>query len=303
MPEHSGSRLISVQFVALALTWGASFLCIKIALEGMNPTQVMLGRLLFGALVLTAVMLISRRPWPRGWKIWRSLLVIVVFLAVIPYTLYAWAGQHIPSALSSIYNATAPIATMVITLMILPEEKLNRSRTVGLILGAFGVVVLAAPWNMSFDGSEADILLAQLACLGANVCFAISFVLQRKLLRGGTHDPTSIAASQIVLSAGLGLILAPVIGGFEPVQLSPEVLLNIVLLGALGTGVAYIWLNNIIAAWGSTRASTVTYVTPVVGVVLGAVVLGEVLHWNEPVGGVIILLGVLFSQGLLRSQR
>jgi drug/metabolite transporter (DMT)-like permease len=172
----------------------------------------------------------------------------------------------------------------------------------GLIVGSVGVVVIAAPWNISFEGSGADQLLAQLACLGANACYAISYVLQRRLLRGGQYDPTSIAASQILLAALLGLLLAPLIGGLEPVQLSVPVVVSLALLGMLGTGLAYIWVNNIIVTWGPTPASTVTYVTPVVGVVLGIVVLGETLHWNEPVGGVIILLGVLLTQGVLRSR-
>jgi drug/metabolite transporter (DMT)-like permease len=75
-----------------------------------------------------------------------------------------------------------------------------------------------------------------------------------------------------------------------------------VALGALGTGMAYVWNTRVVVAWGAQRASTVTYLTPVVGVLLGIVVLGERLHWYEPVGGVLVVLGVVVAQRASRRD-
>lgn len=74
-------------------------------------------------------------------------------------------------------------------------------------------------------------------------------------------------------------------------------------LGVLGTGFAYIWYNRILRDWGPARASTVTYLTPVVGVLLGVAVLGESVHWNQPLGGLIVVIGVLASQGRVPGVR
>jgi len=74
-------------------------------------------------------------------------------------------------------------------------------------------------------------------------------------------------------------------------------------LGCLGTGIAYVWNQNALRAWGPTRASTVTYITPVVGVVLGVIVLGEHVTWNEPVGALVVFAGILLAQGRLRLSR
>ena len=71
----------------------------------------------------------------------------------------------------------------------------------------------------------------------------------------------------------------------------------------LGTGLAYIWNINVLRAWGPTGTSTVTYVTPVVGVALGVLLLGERFSWHEPVGRVLVLLGILLAQGRLRLGR
>ncbi|MET7331975.1 DMT family transporter [Nonomuraea sp. NPDC005650] len=294
---------VGAQFVALAIVWGASFLFIKVSLEGLSPAQVMVGRLALGGIFLAAVMLATRRRWPRDVRTWGSLAVISVFLCVAPFLLYAWAGQYIPSGLSSIYNATTPIAALLVSLIVLPDERLTRARTAGLLIAAVGVVVVAAPWSTVGEAHGGPLFLAQLACLGANLCYGIGFVLSRRLLRTNRYDPTTIAAGQIVLAAAIGLVLAPFIGGFEPVLASPSVVTGLLALGVIGTGLAYIWNTRVIAAWGATAASTVTYVTPVVGVILGILVLGETIHWNEPAGGLLVILGILISQGRLTPRR
>ena len=98
------------------------------------------------------------------------------------------------------------------------------------------------------------------------------------------------------------LVLTPVIA-LEPVELDWAVAGSLLALGVLGTGLAYIWNINVLRAWGPTGTSTVTYVTPVVGVALGVVLLGERFSWHEPVGAVLVLVGILFAQGRIRMPR
>ncbi len=74
-------------------------------------------------------------------------------------------------------------------------------------------------------------------------------------------------------------------------------------LGTLGTGLAYVWLTNIVSGWGATNAATVTYLTPLVGVVLGVVLLGETVAWNQPAGALVVVLGIAISQDLLTRRR
>ena len=105
----------------------------------------------------------------------------------------------------------------------------------------------------------------------------------------------------IGIAAAIMVLLTPVLV-LTPVTLDPWIVVSILLLGCLGTGVAYIWNQNTVRAWGPTRASTVTYITPLVGVVLGVIVLGEHLSWNEPVGALIVFLGILLAQNRLRRR-
>lgn len=297
----TGSTLAA--YLALALTWGASFLLIKTALQGMSPGQVVLGRLLIGAVTLVALMTAIRRRWPRAARLWGHLALVGLFLCVLPFLLFAWAGQFLPSGLSAILNATTPIMTMLVTTAALPQERLTRTQAAGVLLGAAGVAVVVGPWRLFADPALLGSFPAQLACLAATACYGIAFTYLRRFVVG-THeyDALAISAVQVSLAAAIMLLAAP-LAATGPLRLDLPVAASIVLLGALGTGFAYIWNTLIVERWGGVAASTVTYLTPLTGVVLGALVLGESLHWNEPAGGVVVVLGILASQGRLPLGR
>lgn len=290
------------KFLALATMWGASFLFIRVGLEGLSPTQVVLGRLVVGALTLAAIMAVTRRRWPRERRVLGHLFVLGLLICVVPFLLFAWAGQHIPSGLSSIYNATTPIMTLLISLVALPTERLTAVRSVALVLAAAGVVVIAAPWQLTTASVGEHYYTAQLAALGATACYGTGFVYMRRFLTGHHYDGVTVAATQVGLAAGVMVAVAPFVAR-GPVDLSPAVVGSVLALGALSTGIAYAWNTEIVRAWGATLASTVTYLTPVVGVVLGALVLHERLTVNQPVGAAIVILGILVGQGHLRQLR
>lgn len=293
---------ITARYVALASVWGSSFLLMKVAITGVSPIQLVFARLLFGAIVLSVVMAVTRRRWPRGRVVWGHLLVVSLTLCVIPFTLFAWASQFLPSGLSSIFNATTPIMTMLVSLALLPSERLSAARAIGVIIAAIGVIVLAAPWTITGDVLGGRQLLAQGACLVATTSYGVAYAYMRRFLQGSDLDAPTIAAGQVTLGAGITALMMPFVGR-DPVTLSLPVIFSLIALGALCTGVAYIWNTEVVRAWGATLASTVTYVTPVVGVVLGILVLHEALHWNEPVGAALVVLGILASQGRLTPKR
>lgn len=295
------SIALGAQYLGAAAVWGASFMFIKVAVGGLSPAQVVLGRLGFGALTLAVIMLVTRRAWPRGVRVWLHLTAIGAVMCVALFLLFSWAAQSLPSALSSIFNATTPIATMLVALAVLPEERLTKLKTAAFIVAAAGVVLVADPWSDIVSGATNQAnLLAQLACLGGTACYGLGFAYTRRFMRGYDYDATTVSASQIGAGAVIILLLTPFIGSTPTPTLSVSVVASIVLLGGVGTGFAYIWYTNVINAWGATIASTVTYLTPVGGVLLGVAVLDETIEWNEVLGGGVIILGVLISQGRLR---
>jgi drug/metabolite transporter (DMT)-like permease len=293
-PVRNGS--IAARFVLLALVWGASFLLIKVGDSGLSPAQVVFARLGFGALALGIVLAVTRSSLPRGWRTWGHLAVLAITLCVMPFLLFAVAEQYVSSGLASILNATTPLMTMLVTVLALPEEKLNTGRVLGLLLGFLGVITLTGPWQGGGGGS----LLAELACLGATISYGIGFVYLRRFITPLRLPAATVGFGQVLIGTVLVALSLPWTRLPAP-HLNVSIVLAMVALGAVGTGIAYVWNTAIVAAWGAVNGAAVTYLIPIVGVVLGIVVLHEPLRWNEPVGAVLVILGVLAAHGRLRK--
>jgi drug/metabolite transporter (DMT)-like permease len=298
----ASKTLVTLQFLGMGLIWGASFLFMKIALDGVSFGQVAWSRLVLGGLTLGLIVL-AKRPrvqngpvLPRQPAVWLHFLVIAISGCVIPHLLFAWAEQFVSSSLASIYNAVTPIMTAIMATLAFRVEKLVRAQVTGIVLGIIGVVVIIGPWQYS---SLTGDFWGQLACLGSAVCYGFTFGYTRRFLSGRPIAGSTFAFLNIGIAGVIMLLLTPVLA-WSPVTLTVPIVLCLLALGALGTGVAYIWNINVLRAWGPTNASTVTYVTPVVGVALGVLVLAETFSWHEPAGAVLVLVGILLTQKRLR---
>jgi drug/metabolite transporter (DMT)-like permease len=293
------SASIVLQFVGMGLVWGASFLFMKVALDGVTFFQVAWSRLVFGGLTLGLIVLLTRSRMPREPVVYLHFLVIAITNCVVPHLAFAWAEQYVSSGLASIYNAVTPIATALMVTLAFRVERLNRGQVLGIAIGIAGVVAIIAPWQ--HDGFSGN-LAGQLACLLAAVCYGFSFGYIRTFLSHRPIPGVSFAFLNIGVAGAIMLVLTPVIA-WQPVRLDAPIVASLLTLGVLGTGVAYIWHINVLRAWGPTNASTVTYITPVVGVLLGVLVLGETFSLNQPLGAALVLVGILFTQQRIRLAR
>ncbi|BDI23599.1 DMT family transporter [Herbiconiux sp. L3-i23] len=309
-PTPTRGVATAAKFVGMGLIWGASFLFMKVALEGTTFVQVFWTRLVLGALALGAVMLVTRSPLPRSPKMWGHFAVVGLVGCVLPYGFFAWAEQYVTSGIASILNATTPIMTALMVTLAFKVERLTREQVLGIGLGVVGVIVIIGPWR--FAGTEAAAPLTefagQIACVLAALCYGVTFSYLRKFVTPTGVSARTTAFMQIFAGAVIVLVFTPWVVT-SPVELDWGIVLSLLVLGVLGTGVAYLWNIDVLMAWGPTAVSTVTYLTPVVGVLLGVLVLGETLSWHEPVGAVLVLIGILFAQrrltmpaGLLRRR-
>jgi drug/metabolite transporter (DMT)-like permease len=292
------SRASLIRLGALAVLWGSGFLFIKIALEGMSPIQIVLGRLVAAAVVMVPVMVYRKEHLPRRLVPWAHLTVMAVVTNIAPYFLFAWGEQHITSSLAGVLNATTPLFTLLLAVGT-HTERLTAPRLAGLTLGFLGVVVLAAPWQ---DGGLSSSLLGISAALLASACYAASYVYARRFLSDGELSPLVLSSGQMIAGAVLLVLLAPAVAR-EPVSLTTNVVTSVIVLGVLGTGIAYVLNYRLIADEGATAASTVTYLIPIVAVLLGLAVLGEPVAWSLAAGAVIVLVGVAVSEGRLSRRR
>ncbi|HWB35421.1 MAG TPA: DMT family transporter, partial [Rugosimonospora sp.] len=150
-------------YLALALIWGCSFLFIGVGVTQLHPAYVTLARLAIGAFTLLAICAATRTRLPRDPRLWAHLLVVAAIMNAAPFSLFAFGEQRVSSILAGIWNATTPLVTLVVLLVVLPQERPTRRRVAGLVLGFVGVLVVLGVWQ----GVGGTALTGQLMCFAA----------------------------------------------------------------------------------------------------------------------------------------
>ena len=284
-------------YLALGLVWGCSFIFIKLGLEFLTPFGVAFGRCALGAFALVVYAKAKNIALPTNKSIWMKLWVVALLLNVIPGILFAYAEVHVTSELSGIINATTPLATLIVMLLAFRQEKIRSEQVYGLIVGGIGVLVVLGIWNGIGDNQ----LTGVIALLAAVTCYGISFPYTRKNIIPLGLRPEALATTQLITAAATLLPFYLYDGIAEDkYELGP--VLAMIALGVFGSGFAYIWNFSIIAAAGSSIASTVTYLTPVVAVFVGWLFLGENISWHEPAGALLVIIGAAWSQGRFKRK-
>lgn len=279
-------------YLALGLVWGCSFIFIKLGLEFLTPFGVAFVRCALGAITLLIVVKLMRINLPKEKSTWYKLWVVAMLLNVAPGILFAYAQLHVTSVLAGIINATTPLATLGVMLIAFREEKLKAEQIYGLLLGGLGVMVVLGIW----EGIGDNQLTGVIALLIAVTCYGISFPYSKRNIIPLGLKPEAAATTQLIMAA-ITLLPFYLYDGISQNNYRPVNIFAMLALGILGSGFAYIWNFSIIAAAGSSIASSVTYLTPVVAVFVGWLFLGEVIVWHEPVGALLVILGAAVSQG------
>jgi len=283
-------------FFALALIWGSSYLFIKVGVEELHPLHLTLFRVTIGAGTLLVILLATRDRLPRDLRLWAHLFVIAGVGVALPFTLFGYGEQRVDSTLAGLWNATTPLVVLPMAVLVFRTERLSVDKVIGLLLGFSGVLVLLGIWQ-GVDGTQ---LTGQMMCFAAAACYGFAIPYQKRFTTGGSESGVAVACTQLILATAQMAVLAPLFAGAPPAlwALSGHVVASVLALGALGTGIAFVFMFRSIRLAGASTASMVTYIIPLVATVVGVVVLGERLEWYQPAGGLIVLAGVAVSQGL-----
>ena len=282
-------------YLALGVVWGCSFIFIKLGLEFLTPFGVAFGRCALGALTLLAWAKYKRIALPKSKKMLLHLWVVSLLLNVIPGILFALAQTEVTSILAGIINAVTPLMTLLAIMVVTRNEKPKLHQVVGILIGFTGVLTVLGAWKGLGDNP----LWAILILLAAVTCYGFSFPYSRRYVLPHKLAPESIAAGQVTLGA-LTLLPFFIYNGVEKYEYQTAPVLAMIALGVFGSGFAYIWNFKVMAVAGSAIASSVTYLTPVVAVIVGVIFLQEKIHWYEPVGALIVLLGAAIGQNRIK---
>lgn len=285
-------------FATLGFAWGSSYLWIKIGVETLPPFTLIAARLAIAALLLGVVLRLTGLTLPRERRAYGHLLVMATVNIALPFFLITWGEQSIDSALASILNSTVPLFTIVLAALALHDEAITVNRLVGLVLG-FGGVVLLTSRNLAGAGDSS--LWGELAIVGSSISYAAGAVYARRNVRG--LSPMIPAFFQVffalLITGSLALLLE------RPWELSPspDAGAAILWLGLLGSGLAYPIFFRLLRSWGPTRTSLVAYVLPVVGILLGVIVLRESVDARVLGGTAFIVGGVALVNSRYGARR
>ncbi len=276
-------------FILLGLIWSSSFLWIRIALDEVGPITLVAYRVAFGLLFGVIVILIQREKLPRTLKEWIPLLLLGLTNLAIPFFLISWGQLYIDSGVASILDATVPLFTIVVAHFMLHDDKMTIYKTLGLLMGFAGVMIL-----MSKDiGASSSSIMGQIAVILASVFYAGSSIYARKFTEntsGIFRSMGPLVSASIVMWIAAFLLEAPI-----KIPALSITWIALFWLGVFGSGVAFILLYYLIHEIGPTRATMVTYLFPLGGVTLGVIFLDEKLTWQILTGAVLIVLSLVVA--------
>lgn len=245
---------------------------------------------MLGSATLLLACLGSGRRLPADRATWGHIVVAAFFCNALPFAMFSVGQQTIDSGVAGVLNATTPLWSLVIGVIIGTERGLRPVRLAGLLLGFAGVVLIFAPWR-----TAGPVGWGVLAIVVAAASYAVGFAYMGRHLVGKGIATISLSAAQLIAATGLTALTLPA-GGLTSVTVGPTTLVAVVILGVVATGVTFHLTYRSIAAEGATNTAAVGYLLPVVSVALGAAVLDEDLGPRVVLGMAIVLIGVALTR-------
>ncbi|MDH0356034.1 DMT family transporter [Morganella sp. GD04133] len=280
-------------FAFLGIIWGTNFIFMRQASEWISPVQIVFLRVLCGFVPIAVMAWMQKAVRREHLKYTGHFLVMALLATVIYYWAFASGTSLLLSGVSGVLSGAIPLFSFIVAAIFLRQEKITVLRLCGLMLGFAGVILIAKPWQVS--GESISLAGVGYMILGS-LSVGISFVYAKKFLADKQIAPLALTTYQIGLALLILACITPFTGITAIAQDSTASLGLIIGLGLLGTGVAYLTYYYLILNLGAVVASSVTYIPPVVALLVGFLAANEQLGVTEILSMVLIMSGVFLLQ-------
>lgn len=282
-------------FLAVALTWGSSFLLVKLIIDEFSPLGITFIRSSAGALVLLAIVARKRLALPRTPIHLFHIGVVSLLLGVAPTLMVSFGAKGISSSVGGVLSASIPTATVIATLTFFPSQRATRNQMLGVAMGLVGIALISEVMSGVGTNEPRSILLV----LAATMCYGLGLPYSKRYVLTMPYSGYALAATQVLIAA---VVLLPFTFIFDttvgPVTASGVAYM--LTLGIFGSGFAFVWNLRVVELAGSTIASSVAYLTPIVAAVLGFLVLDETLTPVQILGIAIVVVSSAIVQERIR---
>jgi len=274
-------------FVVMSLIWGATWIATKAGIAAVPPFFFGAARYILVSAVLVFVVRDLRAVFAG-----RALRLIVSGMLVVvgTYAFIYWGMQFVASGVSGVVNMSMNPVCLFGLAILLGQERPTWRHALALVLGVGGLMLLFSG-KATLTGSTME-LWGGAALVAGSLCYCLGSVLSRPLLEQVT--PLQLTAAQGLVGAvgltALSLLFEPVSGATFAALATPAPLAGVLFLVIAGTFIAYIIFLRLMRDWGASRAGLYSFVSPVVALILGAIVFGEPLTWREMTGAAIMLM-------------
>lgn len=287
----SEKSLIVIGFILISIIWGSTWLVIKIGLESIPPFYGIAIRFTIASVILFLIMRLRGESFPLD----RTSIFIYLNLAVLsfsfPFALVYWGEQYIASGLASILFAAYPFVVAIGSHLFLPTERLNIFKTTGIVLGFTGVILFF--WSDIHIGENS--MWGMAAIIGSTIMQGSSLVILKRI--NHPISPTALSFGGMAIGILIMYPMAFLFEDFSSLRFDEKGIGSILYLGTLGTVVTFIVYYWLLKRVEIIYLSLVSFITPILAVILGAIILHESLTPRIFSGSALVLLGILIANG------
>jgi drug/metabolite transporter (DMT)-like permease len=287
----SEKLMIALGFALVSLIWGSTWLAIKIGLESVPPLFAVAIRFTLATIILFVIMKARRERLPMHRRAISLYVAVALLTYSFPFALVYWGEQYIPSGLASILFAVYPFVVAIGSHFFIEGERMNVLKMSGILLGFAGVTMIF--WSDLQAGGASG--WGMIGILASTLMQGASLIVLKRM--GKEISTTSITLGGMTFGIVILYFLAFLFEDFRQIHFDAKGIGSIVYLGTFGsvvTFLTYYWLLRRVQA---VYLSLVTLVTPLLAVILGAIVLGETLEPNVFTGATAICAGILVANG------
>lgn len=278
--------------VGLGAVWGCSFLFNAVLIREISPLWVSAGRVTIGAAICWVFFFALRKKFPTDWRLYPQLLVLGMLNYAIPFALFPFAEQTVASGLVGVINGMTPMTTVIVSQLWPGGEKASWNKSIGVIVGLIGAIILASP---SLGAGASAQIVGLLAALGATLCYALTLNYARRFK---DIDSPTIASLSLTAAALVSIPVALLFSGV-PVITRTETWLSLFGIGIFSTSISFLLVYWLLPRVGATNLSLNTFITPISAILLGVLVLHERFQPIHVLGIIVIFLGLVFIDGRL----
>lgn len=284
----------------IALIWGSQFICNKIVIHELPPLTLAAGRACIGTLTLALIGLFMPEERRKAAATARALLptylLLAFFEALLPLFLLSWGQSQVDSSMAAILMGTIPIFTVLLAPAFVAGKHWGRAAIISVISGFAGILILIGP---SLGSSGASSLLGELSVLGAAASVSVSLLLFNRL---GDLSPVITVRNILALAALPLLLLSLAFDQPWKLHISAAAFESLLILGVFCAGIVYLMFARLIQLAGSVFTSLTNYLSPLIGVLIGAVVAGETMGFNAWIALILIASALLINQPALLQR-